>query len=174
MWKPDRGDFSPRVGFAYDVTGKGTTVVRGGFSIMYSSFTVGRVDEPESVPELLSSVSLAANPTGAAHRLPAGSTVSVSGTTLGGNRGEGRQFHAPARCAMESRCRRHVPAARQLYFRPMSAIGVPRDPGPCNLMAVDPNLKTPYVMNFSLGVTHAFTQQPLVGGWLRRQPRRQD
>ena len=24
-------------------------------------------------------------------------------------------------------------------------------------MAVDPNLKMPYVMNFSLGVTHAFT-----------------
>jgi hypothetical protein len=28
---------------------------------------------------------------------------------------------------------------------------------PCNLMGVDPNLKTPYVMNFSLGVTHAFS-----------------
>ena len=27
---PDRNDFAPRFGFAYDLTGKGNTVVRGG------------------------------------------------------------------------------------------------------------------------------------------------
>ena len=36
--KPDRKNFSPRLGFAWDVTGKGTTVVRGGGSIIYSSW----------------------------------------------------------------------------------------------------------------------------------------
>ncbi len=51
MWNPDKGDFSPRVGFAWDVNGKGTTVVRGGFSVMYSAVQHGRVDEPESIPE---------------------------------------------------------------------------------------------------------------------------
>src|SRR4029077_9068131 len=39
LYKPDRKDWSPRLGFAYDVTGKGTTVVRGGFSKIYSIFT---------------------------------------------------------------------------------------------------------------------------------------
>jgi hypothetical protein len=42
LWKPDRGNFSPRAGFAYDLTGKGTTVIRGGVSMIYSLFTVAQ------------------------------------------------------------------------------------------------------------------------------------
>ncbi|MBI1354220.1 MAG: hypothetical protein GC160_07730 [Acidobacteria bacterium] len=33
----DHNDFAPRFGFAYDVTGKGKTVVRGGYGIFYPS-----------------------------------------------------------------------------------------------------------------------------------------
>ena len=32
---PDRKDFGPRVGFVYDLTGKGNSVLRGGFGIYY-------------------------------------------------------------------------------------------------------------------------------------------
>ncbi len=32
---PDKNDFAPRFGFAYDVAGKGTTVVRGGVGMFY-------------------------------------------------------------------------------------------------------------------------------------------
>ena len=35
--KDDNLDFSPRVGFAYDVTGKGSHVVRGGFGLYYGN-----------------------------------------------------------------------------------------------------------------------------------------
>ena len=38
LWKPDHKNFSPRLGFAYDVTGKGTTVIRGATSVIYSSY----------------------------------------------------------------------------------------------------------------------------------------
>ena len=33
----DHNDFAPRFGFAYDVTGKGTTVLRGGYGVFYPS-----------------------------------------------------------------------------------------------------------------------------------------
>ncbi len=35
MWKTNNADFGPRIGFAYDVTGKGHTSIRGGFGMFY-------------------------------------------------------------------------------------------------------------------------------------------
>src|SRR5258705_12987483 len=39
LWKSDRKNFSPLVGFAWCSTGKGTTVVRDGASVIYSTLT---------------------------------------------------------------------------------------------------------------------------------------
>src|SRR5205823_426334 len=39
IFKPDYKNFSPRAGFNWDITGKGTTVLRGGSSVIYSMYT---------------------------------------------------------------------------------------------------------------------------------------
>jgi hypothetical protein len=37
LYRADRNNFGPRIGFAYDLTGKGRTVVRGGFAVLYET-----------------------------------------------------------------------------------------------------------------------------------------
>jgi hypothetical protein len=38
LYDKDLNNFAPRIGFAYDVTGKGRTVVRGGWGLFYDAF----------------------------------------------------------------------------------------------------------------------------------------
>jgi Carboxypeptidase regulatory-like domain/TonB-dependent Receptor Plug Domain len=38
LYNKDLNNFAPRIGFAYDVTGKGHTVVRGGWGLFYDAF----------------------------------------------------------------------------------------------------------------------------------------
>jgi len=37
LYDPDRNNFAPRLGFAYDILGTGRTVVRGGFGVLYET-----------------------------------------------------------------------------------------------------------------------------------------
>jgi hypothetical protein len=159
LWHPDRGDFSPRVGFAYDVNGKGMTVVRGGFSIIYSEFSMIEWQQQNQFQNS-SSVSLGANPTGACTvSVPTGSTCAAAGgTTLGGSiAAKAAGFDPTQLCWDPMVPTSNCPAGQTTVF-PSSGAGIScTAASPCNLMGVDPNLKSPYVVNFSLGVTHAFT-----------------
>jgi len=155
MWNPDRGDFSPRVGFAWDLSGKGTTVVRGGFGIMYETYTAVEWMNQNQFQNS-SAVSLAANPTGALINTGTCSLVApVTCQSLGGNIVvKAAKFSVGQMCWDPSLP--SCPAGQTTVF-PSSSTITCSSGAPCNLMAVDPNLKTPYVVNFSLGVTHAFT-----------------
>jgi hypothetical protein len=141
LWKPIHNNFSPRVGFAYDVTGKGTTVVRGGIGILYSMFTPAQFTQ--SPYNNFTGGSFAADPTG-------GCTVAVApGTpcpqTFGGTIGLGIATLKGSQLNWNGPV---FPVGAQVACTASS---------PCNVIAVNPNLKYPYIVNYNLGVQHAFS-----------------
>jgi hypothetical protein len=170
LWNPDYKDLSPRLGFAWDVTGKGTTVVRGGFSVMYSSLLAVTFMSQNSFQDS-TATSVGANPTGLPLVFCPGGTPCATPTTIPGN-ANGIQaaigtFQPSGLCwdpsvtsgpAFTGAC-----GAGQKTAFPTSAgsplscgDGIGSDPSPCNLLGVDPNLKTPYVENYNLGIQHQF------------------
>jgi len=146
LWKPDRKNFSPRAGFAWDLTGKGTTVVRGGFSIMYSVVTAATL-LAEAGLQNTTGTSIALVPTGACTTFQIGPCP----TTFGGTIASGIAS-LPGSALHWKDNSTSVPLFPQATLACDAATN-----HLCNIMAVDPNLLTPYVTNYSLGIQHAFS-----------------
>jgi len=128
-YNPDRKNFAPRFGFAWDIFGQGRTVLRGGGGIMYETVNW------ESFLALNNSLGLATVPTGA--------PIDSSGTTSGGNIATSVQS---------------FPGSSLNWFgtvfgsNPVNCFA-----SPCTIMGVDPNIKTPYVSTWTLNMEHSFT-----------------
>jgi len=131
----DHNNFGPRLGFAWDVMGNGKTVVRGGGGIIYETLNW------ESFLALNNSLGLSTIPTGALGVGAGGAagsgsiavgTVNYAGSSLNWD-GPGTVF-------------------------PTGTINCSATTGsPCSILGVVPNLRTPYVYNWTLNVQHAFT-----------------
>jgi hypothetical protein len=162
LWKADPSDLSPRIGFAYDVNGKGTTVVRGGTSIIYSSFVV---EDFQGAFGLQNdhATALGSDPTGALITCGGGAALGESPCPAsgGGTIKVGSVNFVPNQlCWDASSAATCVAGVGQVTTFPSVTAkcgdGIAGAPQPCDLLAVDPHLKLPYILNYDLSLQHQF------------------
>jgi len=130
-YNPDHKNFAPRVGFAWDANGKGTTVVRGGFGLVYETINW------ESL--------LAFNNAFGLSNVPTGAVIDAAGDTAGGTITAGNIAIPPILPQWDS--------GTPLY----GSTTINCFNSPCPIMSVARNITTPYVWNWTVGVQHAFS-----------------
>jgi Carboxypeptidase regulatory-like domain len=149
LWKPDPHNFSPRVGFAWDVRGNGTTVVRAASSVIYA--TIYARPFMDNGPPNGSAGNIAQDPTGASC---VGDPNCPAGGTFGGTINLGQPNYIGS-----------VNAASTATKGPLNWNGVLFPQGglsctissQCSLYAIDPHLQTPYVVNYNINIQHMIT-----------------
>jgi hypothetical protein len=164
VWKGDHRAFGPRLGFAYDINGKGTTVIRGGTSIIHSSWVLTTF-QGQFALQNDASTSLAAVPTGASLTCNPIPGVPAFNCPLSGG---GTDLLASETIAPNNLCWDHSSAptcgsslnnpSQTTAFNttPKCGNGFNGAPSPCDIMGADPNLRSPLVWNYNLSVTHTF------------------
>src|SRR6202789_2743461 len=134
----DHTGFAPRLGFAWDITGNGRTVIRGGGGIIYETVNW------ESFLALNNSLGISTIPTGAQGVGPGGTagtgsiavgTVNFTSSNLNWNAG-------------------YNSGPSTVFPTGTINCGV----NPCSIMGMDQNIRTPLVYSWNLNVEHAFTQ----------------
>ncbi len=131
VYNADPNDWSPRLGFAWN-PGSGSTVIRGGASLMY-----GRVN----LFALLGDIGLNnALTTGLA-------AIPTAGLIPNGNINTGVVVYSGSQL--------NYTGNGTVY--PTGGINCTSD-SPCSIMGINRNFKNPSVVNWSLGIQHAFGQ----------------
>jgi hypothetical protein len=134
-YNSDGKNFAPRFGFAWDMNGKGNTVIRAGGGVIYEFVNW------QSFLAFNNSFGLPSVPTGA--------TIDAAGDTAGGTITTGNLTIFPS-----------YPWDNGPIYGNLSGSKPNCDPvnaQPCAIMGVDRNLKTPYVWSWNFGMQHAFT-----------------
>ncbi|MGB2888726.1 MAG: TonB-dependent receptor [Candidatus Acidiferrales bacterium] len=154
----DHLDFAPRLGVSWDISGKGTTVLHAGYSIVADTSLPMYVFIGQGQTNNASTLGLANIPTGAAIvkngvSTPSTGTIKFSSVTVPGGTGSSLasnwQNNSPS-----------VPLLQGSTVQCGDSSTLPGNPNPvvpCNVLGVDRNFRNPYVSNWTLGVQHAFT-----------------
>jgi hypothetical protein len=148
-YNPDHKQFGPRLGLAWDFTGKGTTVVRAGGGIVYDTISMETFLVQENVQNA-TTIGLATIPTGApivvnGKTTPGSGTIAVSSVKITNLNWNGSSVGgSPIFPAAPIQCGDGNP--------------VLNDPAPCNVMGIDRNFRTPYISTWTLGIQHTVTK----------------
>ncbi len=164
IYKRDNRNFSPRVGVAWDVTGKGTTVVRLGGSIVYDVLPMSTFMSQQNLQSGPVLFGIGVVPTGATittcPAAPVGGNCPVTPVTTPGignifSTGITVPLSGPGSLNWTNQ-------TTPIYPTNVSGLvqcgdGIGSDPGPCNTFAMNRNFRTPYVENWTLGIQHSFS-----------------
>jgi hypothetical protein len=169
IYKRDGKNFSPRVGVAWDVTGKGTTIVRLGGGIVYDVIPMSAFLSQQNLQSGPVLFGIGVVPTGATVTTcpvavvanncpvapvtkPAIGNIFTTAVNLAGS--------GPGGLNWQNQTTPLYPATLSSLVQCGDGANVPgggTDPGPCNTFAMNRNFRTPYVENWTLGVQHSFS-----------------
>jgi carboxypeptidase family protein/TonB-dependent receptor-like protein len=145
IYKGDHKNFSPRLGIAWDVTGKGTTIVRAGGSIIYSLLSMNAFLSQQNTQNTVT-LGVGTVPTGAtifdaacAAGCPGIGSIVTTGVTLPGS------------------SLTWVDQSTAIYPSNVTSFVQCGNPDPCDTFAMNRNFRTPYVENWTIGIQHAFS-----------------
>ena len=146
-------DFSPRLGIAWDIGGKGKTVVRAGGGVYYVDLVAAALVDQTQIPG--KSSGLTAIPT--AYSTGAnGKAAPLNPLTSGGIGTASLGF--PGSALNWSLAGPIFPAGT---FGSSSGFscgdGIGKDPSPCNITAIDKNIVPPRVVTWTLGIQRTLT-----------------
>ena len=155
LYSGDHHNFSPRLGFAWDINGNGKTVLRGGGNIIYEQLTN---DVFEGLMTIPTGVALYFTQAGMATQAPTTGTINATTTTYNGTALTGQSN--PGQIAYNWA---HNGASSPIFnVAPACGDGQTTTPAglipqPCTIYGVNPNLRSPYISTWTLSLDRALT-----------------
>ncbi len=159
IYNGDHKNFSPRFGVAWDVTGKGTTIVRVGGSLIYSLLSMNTFLSQQNTQNTVT-LGVGTVPTGAdiitgdpSVTTPGIGNIFATGITLPGS-GPVLNWVDQSTAIYQGNVTTQVQCGDGLSLE-----GGGSNPDPCNIFAMNRNFRTPYVENWTIGIQHAFSNK---------------